>query len=68
MADSTPTATLLSQHAGDLADALEAAVNVMLACVVPASGCDDESHLADAIEQGEAALAAAGRLFVREPL
>lgn len=57
---------LLRQYAPELAAALENAVGTLLACVVPAGGCDDAAAIAYAIERGEAALAAAGRLMVRE--
>ncbi len=58
---------LLRYHARDLADALEAAMEVLVGCVQPLGGCDDAHDLACAIERGEATLAAAGRLRVRDP-
>ena len=58
---------LLKHHAEELADALEEAMNVMLACVIPAGGCDDRATLRMAIEHGDAALAAAGRLRLLHP-
>lgn len=45
--------------------ALRYSMGVLIACVVPAGGCDDAAALAFAIEQGDAALAAAGRLRSR---
>jgi len=59
--------TLLHHHAADTADALEAMMEVLVGCVRPGPGCDDARDLAAAVERGEAALAAIGRLRVRDP-
>lgn len=57
---------LMRYHAPELADALEEAVGCLLACVRPAGGCDDEAAIARAIDIGDNALAAAGRLRLRQ--
>ena len=59
-------AKLLQHCAPELAEALEEVLNVLVGCVKPAGGCDDANYIANAIDRGEAALAAAGRMLVRE--
>ena len=61
------TGDLIRHHAQELIEALENAVGALLYCARPGPGCDDATALADAVERGEAALAAVGRLKIREP-
>lgn len=45
--------------APDLLDACKVAANALAYCVEPATGCDDEQHIADALASLEAAIAKA---------
>ncbi len=58
-ADEANANARLIAAAPDLLDACRAAADALAYCVEPATGCDDERHIADALASLEAAIAKA---------